>query len=100
MLHNCWLQYKNAQAHSGTPVNDLMVGLYMGFIMGVLRGTNLVPPASDPFDIPSGVRVDQLCAIVGNYLEAHPEEWTDDNPAEYIVGKAILPVYGNKNVVR
>jgi Rap1a immunity proteins len=97
-LHSCWLEYKSAQARTGKPVNDLMIGLYMGFVAGVLRGTNLVAPSSDPFAIPERVTMDQLCAIVGNYLDAHPEEWDGESPGEYLVGQAILPIYGNKSL--
>jgi hypothetical protein len=58
------------------------VGQYAGYVMGVYDATE-----SD-YTLPSsGATVKQLCYIVSNFLEKHPERWSE--PAARLVSQAL-----------
>jgi len=44
--------------------------------------------------VPVGATKDQICAIVGKYLESHPEEWTQEGAV--IVKKALIKAFQKK----
>jgi hypothetical protein len=59
----------------------LQAGAYCGYIMGFLHGTG------DTYKIPTGATPKQLFWLVGKYLDAHPEKWSD--PPQKIVYEAL-----------
>ena len=74
-LHDGWLAYEKLDTLSDR--TDIMkAGLYAGFVIGTIKGVLNLPLTPTPlFLIPGTVRNAQLLTIVGNYLNAHPEEW-------------------------
>lgn len=85
-LHNDWLVFQKGNDVSLSDADS--IGEYRGFVFGVTRvaeyGLKLL-------DIPNSVTVGQLCAIVGKYLEAHPEKW--DTDAALLVISALREFY-------
>ena len=59
----------------------LHAGVYAGYIMGFLHGT------ADNYKVPTGASPKQLCAVVGKYLDGHPEKWSE--PPYRIVYEAL-----------
>jgi hypothetical protein len=73
------------KAEQGDPkTNWTADGSYMGYIEGVIDATE--------YDsIPSGVKLKQLCYIVANFLEKHPERWNES--ANVLVCQAIRQAF-------
>ncbi len=63
----------------------LLAGNYMGYVQGVAEAT-----VSD-YSLPSVVTPDKLYKIVANFLEKHPEKWSE--PASNLVRKALLEAF-------
>lgn len=67
-LVNKWQEYK--KAHEGKPYSIYDEGAFMGYVNGVAE--------TAPFIIyPKSTTIGQLCSVVGTWIEAHPEKWTD-----------------------
>ena len=83
-----WREYKklkNAQERS-----HFYVGFFMGYVVGVADAK------SATLALPETVIVDQLCDIVGKYLEAHPEQWR--LPGNILVERALLEAFAVENM--
>ena len=63
----------------------LQAGTYAGYVMGFLHGT------MDGYKIPIGATPKQLLAVVGKYLGAHPEKWSE--PPYKIVYEALFKAF-------
>ena len=88
-LHLRWLEYQK-QARDDRSALLWESGMFMGFVSGVsavLEGTQTISPPAD-------ITLGQKCAVVGRYLEAHPEEWNKHEAI--IVLKALLEAWPPK----
>lgn len=63
-----WQEYK--KFNNGAPYSNQSADVYIGYIIGSVETGDLVY-----FSIPADAKVNQMCAIVGKWLEDHPEEW-------------------------
>jgi hypothetical protein len=92
-----WLENMREGAQrirSGTNniVDYVNASIFRGFVGGIVQTGTL----EDWFAIPDGVKSAQNEAVVGQFLEAHPELW--NGPAAAIVIAAIYKVWpGKKN---
>jgi len=75
-MHWAWTSYQKDTAHPGYEI---------GYFMGVVSG--VVSLGTGWFDIPEGVSFTQVCAVVGKYVEAHPEMWGES--AGYVAVRAL-----------
>jgi hypothetical protein len=63
--------------------------VFIGYVAGVadtLDGT--------VFALPGGLTIDQMCQVVGKYLENTPERWTES--AHLLVADALKAAFGKK----
>ncbi len=61
---------------------------FMGYVAGV------VDAERNNLQIPDGATKDQVCSIVGKYLEAHPEEW--NKVGSDLVLRALRTAFGER----
>lgn len=81
-----WREYQKIM-DSRIGEKDLMsAASFSGYVTGVADALNEVL-----FSIPAGTTRDQICQIVGNYLEKHPERWTVS--ANILVADALKEAY-------
>jgi Rap1a immunity proteins len=77
-LHDCWVKYQQTDSGASVgPADWHSVGLFEGFVISVSESIQVLT-ASNPklnIDIPPSVTYGQLWAVVGKYLDAHPEQW-------------------------
>ena len=91
-LHTCWLEEQKAMAHVSRVTEWQNVGLYEGFVMGiVLVGIHHREPL---FSIPDSVTNGEIFAIVGKYLDSHSGEMNRD--ADRLVVKALQAMWPYK----
>ena len=86
-LHDTWIEYQK----SNPPGNQFAVGFYMGFVLGVSR------VLFEPFEVvsfPEGVSNAQILAVVGKYLDEHPEKWNEES--EMLVFDALAEAWPNE----
>ena len=76
--------YERAE-RSAPNTNWLADGLYSGFVVGVYDAN------SETFCGSAGVSVRQISTIVANYLNAHPEQWSQ--PAHVLVMRALAAAF-------
>jgi Rap1a immunity proteins len=76
--------YERAERHDPN-TNWLHDGLYTGFVVGVFDAN------SESFCRPDGVSVRQISTIVEDYLNAHPEQWSQ--PAHMLVMRALRAAF-------
>jgi hypothetical protein len=81
-LHDCWLAFERVQNNTVNQFNAVAdanhAGQFIGFgqameelaLTPVGGGKTMVP------NIPNVVTLGQICAIIGKYLDAHPEQWS------------------------
>jgi hypothetical protein len=79
-----WEAYKRASAGNIDPgmIND---AVYLGYVTGFADATLAL------YEMPSGVTVGQVCAVVGKYLDAHPKLW--NLPACNLVKSALIEAF-------
>jgi len=75
-----WRQYKKLE--SGQAAIDINIGDYRGYVAGVCDVCNRWL-----FTTPEGTTQGQLCAVVGKWLEEHPQRWHE--PAMPMVIEAL-----------
>lgn len=79
-LHDFWLEYKKDEA--GSRSNTFAMGVYVGFVSGVAHTAAGISTVCDTsilrINWPDTATGGQLFAIVGKYLDAHPEKWDLD----------------------
>ncbi len=83
-----WREHQKIISSVAGEKDYLRASRFIGYVMGVADAR------SEALDIPMGVTQDQLCAIVGKYLESHPEEWNEIGSA--LVEKALRNAFRNK----
>jgi hypothetical protein len=66
-LYSCYLELKKG---GDQYPNDLQSGIFVGYIAGVRD----IAVLSKLITLPAGIIFEQLCDVVGIYLENHPEE--------------------------
>lgn len=88
-LHNDW-QVTQRYNNTNVVVDPLAMGQFLGFVFGIALAGN----DAQWFAIPGTVDAGQEEAIVGKYLDNHPEEW--NLPAQTLVYKAFRAVYPGK----
>ena len=49
--------------------NYMLASRFVGYVTGVVDARSK--------GVPVGATIDQICAIVGRYLENHPDEWNE-----------------------
>lgn len=87
-LHDCWVEYQ----HPGDRDSTFLAGFYEGFVLGVCyTGSG---PVLQLWDTPRTATIDQVCRIVGKYLDSHPEEW--NKKALVLVGEAMTNTWPYK----
>lgn len=84
-LHACWLEEQKANAHVSRVTAWQNVGLFEGFVMGVVFLG--VHRCDYLFSIPENVTNGQIFKVVGKYLESHPNQWEED--ADRLVVEAL-----------
>lgn len=68
-----WHDYQKKVAGQAYTIGEnTNAALYAGFVRGVV----MMLVADRMISLPDGSTVGQWCAVVGNYLDAHPEDWT------------------------
>ena len=96
-LRDAWLEYKrngtgaiSPSATTGELLNTAVeAGLFVGFVVGVTSAIN--DGTIRLLEIPDSISTTQVLAIVGRYLDAHPEEL--NQPAQILVLDALEPVF-------
>lgn len=88
-LHDCWLEERRANAHVSRVTAWQDVGLYEGFVMGVVFAG--IHYREYLFSIPNSVTNGEIFKVVGKYLESHSKEWNKD--ADRLVVEALQAVW-------
>ena len=78
--------YKRVLAGSEKKEDVSQAFLFLGYVMGVADAGFL--ESNSLFKVPQNAVKGQLCAVVGKYLENHPEYW--NNPIASILVEAAL----------
>ena len=90
-LHSLWQASQRALGGTATGVGDAIdAGTYSGFVWAMEQ----MGQDQDWFLVPLSSSAGQWEAIVGKYLEAHPEEW--NLHADALVYKALVAVWPGK----
>ena len=90
-LHTIWQASQRANNGTATDVGDAIdAGEYSGFVWATYQ----IGQGQDWFHIPLSSSSRQWEAVVGKYLEAHPEEW--NLSASALVYKALAAVWPGK----
>ena len=87
MLIGLWEGNKRCDALSAkaTTEDNAYSLQYMGYVVGVSEAMGWL------IEIPTGTTVEQICHVVGKYLDAHPQDW--HLPACTLVVAAVLEAY-------
>ena len=64
-----WREYQKITNSQGDKKSFHLASCFMGYVTGVADARREV------LGVPGGVTIHQICAIVGRYLENHPDEW-------------------------
>ena len=83
-----WREHQKVMQSQATQKDYLAASRFIGYVTGV------VDAQADNLRTPVGATKDQICAIVGKYLEAHPEEW--DQVGSDLVVKALRSAFGQR----
>ena len=83
-LHQWYQAYQRISADNGTPADYSSASGLTGYVTGVADASNDLCMASN-------VNGGQTVAVVGVYLEAHPEEWNQGGAV--IVRRALLKAF-------
>jgi len=83
-LHECWLEEQKANVNVSRVTQWQNVGLYEGFITGVVSGLRL---HQSPFSMPENVTNGEIFKAVGKYLDRHTNDW--GKSAAVLVVKAL-----------
>lgn len=66
-----WREHQRILNSQPGEKNYILASVFAGYVTGVADAR------SEVLGVPSGVSRDQVCAIVGRYLETHPDEWNE-----------------------
>ena len=88
-LHDGWVQsQKIAQGNRGEKQDAFLAGQYVGY---VTAETDLIRSGLMPeIEIPPTVTYNEVLAVVGDYLDAHP---TENGSAAALIAKAFQAVW-------
>jgi hypothetical protein len=90
-LHDDWLAFQKViGGDSPTDKEGVISAMYSGYVLAatvVMRDANWIA-------IPAKSTVGQWAAVVGKYLDDHPEQWTLS--AEVLVYRALYAVWPGK----
>lgn len=83
---------------TGNTYRDMSANAQQGYVIGVIDGMFVAPFFGAKLGarswlglcIESGMRTDQLKAIIDKYLDEHPDEWDQDMAA--VAYSALVPV--------
>lgn len=84
-LVNVMREYDKAQA--GTKYDAYDVGSFMGYLQGATDAT----ASRGLYELPDGVTVGQIAAIVSKFLNANPENW--NLPAAALITLALMEAF-------
>lgn len=96
-LHDCSLAYagRNEQTSGDREKIEraMKIGWLLGFVSGVESWGIVFQEATphSPFTIPDNVKVDQICVVIGDYLDKHSEQWSA--PSFVIASLALSEVW-------
>lgn len=94
-LHSEWKAYERVQGNGAPDKADIATsGVYMGYVRGIcdtLTNVDALSGVSRPFEIPPAVSMAKVYAVVGKYLDDHPELWS--SPAIWLVMQALENAY-------
>lgn len=82
-----WREYQKHE--SERPFSAVYVGQYLGYVSGVTDTLDGIA-----FDIPDNVKMGQIYAIVGKYLDDHPSDW--NLPADVLVTRSLEKAFPKK----
>jgi hypothetical protein len=87
VLMEGWKAFQKVETNdkSVVPSEYLLAGAYAGYIMGFLHGT------MDTYKIPARETPKQLFEVVGKYLDAHQDKWSE--PPYKIVFQALSKAF-------
>lgn len=68
-----------------TTTEAFQLAFFLGYINGVVDAGSWAE--NQLYSIPADVSFGQICAVVGNYLDAHPEQWNKNGSA--LIFKAL-----------
>ncbi|MGD9843121.1 MAG: Rap1a/Tai family immunity protein [Steroidobacteraceae bacterium] len=83
-----WREHQKIMNSQVGEKNFMLASAFSGYVRGV------ADTRSEALGVPQGVTGDQICAIVGTYLENHPEEWND--VGSVLVEKALRNAFRRK----
>lgn len=89
-LREGWKLYERfvrSGAETPPPLDAFKMGGYAGYVVGVWDTTVYYFYSDTNYNVSK----DQLCHVVGKYLDAHPERWNE--PARALVTTAILQAF-------
>jgi hypothetical protein len=87
-LVELWRQNQAAERHDPN-TSYFQSGLFNGYVTGVIDANPFL------YDFPEGVTAGQCCAIVGRFLDAHPERWAES--ASQLVRDALKEAFPISN---
>lgn len=83
-----WREHQKIINSQAGKKDYLLASRFMGYVTGVADARGEV------LSVPVGATIDQLCAIVGRYLENHPDEWNE--VGSILVEKALRNAFRKK----
>jgi Rap1a immunity proteins len=89
-LHDDWLANQRIDNHTDQGADVMKAGEYWGFV----EATKQIYQLNGGLDMPPSVAEGQVDAVVGKYLDDHPEEW--NQPASVLVYKALRSMFPPK----
>lgn len=93
-LHDWSLAYQRTENNSARGRDYYSASTYLGYIVGAIDGYSygLVQQGVPvPFYVPPQVTMTEICAVIGKYLDDHPQLWS--YPAGVIILDAIVTSY-------
>ena len=92
-VENTWQSYQRSQMNVGYAGDTMYEGYYMGIVCGVARTGD-----GSMWQLPVGTTNAQLFAIVGRFLDAHPELWSESDVG--VISLALYKAFGKIPVKR
>ena len=84
-----WRAHQKIMQNQGGQIDYVLASGFVAYIKGVFDATENV------YAFQAGVTVDQVIAIVGKYLDAHPEAWSEKGSD--LVIKALNQAFNGTN---
>ena len=87
-LHDEWLAYERYVQHTATSSDLFMASHFMGYVVAVVDSISFLQTAKllkFSVDLNQTMQLAQFLQMVGNYLDAHPESWSDDATSQIMI---------------